>query len=236
MKTKLLPLLLLAILSVRPAIAQNNAFWAGFGIQASRMDDLKYYQELILNNWPVEGKKTSSFPIYTTGSFGFMKQLYPAVRIGGGYSHSVTGAKSDYTDYSGYVSSEMLATSHRAGAYGSYLLLGGDWIELSLSGKLEIKYTTIELTSSIYALGYSDRYSTLYSSISPGGSAGLELLVHLRDFSFGLEGAYEADVPGKLYDRDTKDDLLDPADPDRILTSDWSGWYTQLKVLWWIDN
>lgn len=235
MKTKLLLLLLLAILFVRPAMSQKNAIWAGFGLQTSRMDDLKYYQDLILNSWPVEGKKTSSFPVYTTGSFGFLKQLYPTVRIGGGYSHSATGAKSDYTDYSGYVNSEMSATSHRAGAYAAYSILGGDLIELSLSGKLEIKYTTIELTSSLYTLGYSDLFTNRYSSISPGGSAGLELLVHLKGFSFGLEGAYEVDMPGKLNDRNTKDDLLDPADRDRILTSDWSGWYAQVKVLLWLD-
>lgn len=236
MKIKLIPLIFLAILFSRPAMGQNIALWAGFGIQTSGMDDLKYYQELILDSWPVDGKITSSFPVYTTGSFGFLKQLYPAVRIGGGYSHSATGAKLDYTDYSGYVNSEMSLSSHRAGAYGSYSVLGGDLIELSLSGKLEIKYTTMELTSSLYTLGYSDLYSSTYSSISPGGSAGLELLVHLKGISFGLEGAYEVDMPGKLHDSTTKDDLLDPADRDHILTSDWSGWYAQVKILLWLNN
>ncbi|MFO7668284.1 MAG: hypothetical protein R6W31_01370, partial [Bacteroidales bacterium] len=74
-----------------------------------------------------------------------------------------------------------------------------------------------------------------YSSISPGGAAGLELLVHLKDFSLGAEGGYEVDAPGKLSNRENKNELSDPYDQERVLTSDWSGWYVQLKFMIWLD-
>jgi len=235
MKAKLLLLALLSILVLQTAGAQDYGLWGGFGLQSSRMEDMKYYQQWNLNNWPVEGKITSSFPIYTTGSFGLVKQLNPTIRIGGGYSHSATGAKSNYTDYSGYVNTEILASSHRAGAFVSYSVLGGDLVELSAFAKIEVKYTSVEITTSYYALGYSERHSQKYISISPDGAAGLEFLLHLSSLSVGLEGAYEVDMPASLYVSDSKDDFLDPEDPDRVLTSEWTGWYAQVKFILWLN-
>lgn len=235
MRTRTLPLLLLSLVIFQPAGAQGYGICVGFGLQSSAMEDMKYYQEWDLKNWPVEGKITSSFPFYSTGSVGFVKKLYSTMRIGGGYSYSTTGAKTNYTDYSGYFNTEMIATSHRAGAYVYYPVLGGDLLELSVFGKVEVKYTTMDITSSYYALGYSDSYPRKFISISPDGAAGLEFLLHLSGMAVGLEGAYEVDVPGRLYLSDTKEDFLDPEDPDRILTSEWSGWYAQVKFILWID-
>lgn len=236
MRAKLILLLVFTILTVPVASCQKSAFWTGFGLQASRMDDMKYYQQLMLEAYPVEGKVMSSFPSYITGSFGYLRQLYPTVRIGGGYSYSATGAKLNYSDYSGYLTTKMTAASHRLGGFASYSVFGGERIELSINGRLEIKYTSLDLISSIYALGYSDYASSTYTSVSPGGSAGIELLIHLGKFSFGAEAGYEVDVPGKLNNKETKDDLLDPFDQNRVLTSDWTGWYAQIKFLLWLDN
>ncbi len=236
MRKKLLFLVILTLLSVPGARGQNNALYAGFGLQASRMDDMKCLQNLIMDTYPVEGKVISSFPTYITGSLGFLKQYNPTLRIGGGYSYSATGAKSNYTDYSGYIGTEMQVASHRIGAFTAYSVLGGDWFELSVYGRIEVKYTLMEITSSIYALGYTDQIANKYSSISPGASAGLEFMIHLREFSISAEGGYEIDAPGKLSYRDSKDDLLDPRDHDRVLTSDWTGWCAQVKLLLWLDN
>lgn len=229
-------MVILTLLAVPGARGQNNALYAGFGLQASQMDDMKHLQNLIMDTYPVDGKVLSSFPTYITGSLGFLKQYHPSMRIGGGYSHSATGAKSNYTDYSGYIGTEMQATSHRIGAFAAYSVLGGDWFELSVYGRLEVKYTFLEVISSINALGYTNQIANKYSSISPGASAGLEFMIHLREFSIGAEGGYEVDAPGKLSYRDNKKDLLDPIDPDRVLTSDWTGWCAQAKFLLWLDN
>ncbi len=149
---------------------------------------------------------------------------------------SASGGKSNYSDYSGYITTEMNAASHRLGGFASYSVFGGDLLELSLYGRLEINYTVIDVTSSLYALGYSEFSPSKYSSVSPSGSVGLELLIHLREFSFGAEGGYEVNIPGKLTHKESKNELVDPDDPDRILTSDWSGWCAQLKLLIWLNN
>jgi len=214
---------------------QDNAIVVGAGIQTSKMDDMKYFQELILETYPIEGRISSSFPAYVMGSIGYLHQWYPSVRIGAGYVYSSTGAKSNYTDYSGYITTIMDAESHRAGAHGSYSLFSGNWYELSLYGRLDIRYTRMEVNSTLYALGASAITASTYSSLSMGGAAGVEFLVHLKDISFGVEGGYEYDAPGKLSNTESKEDLIDPNDLDRVLTSDWSGWYAQLKFLFWLD-
>jgi len=230
----IIPILALLILSPQRACGQSNAVWIGGGIQASKMDDMKYLQGLILETYPVEGQIISSFPAYTMGSFGFLHQWYPAVRIGAGYSYTATGAKSNYTDYTGYITTMLNASAHRAGGFASYSVIGGERFEMSLFGRIEIKYTRIDVLSSLYALGVSGLTNNSYKSWSPGASAGVELLVHLKKYSIGLEGGYEADAPGKLSNRETKDELLDPNDLERVLTSDWSGWYAQLKFMLWL--
>jgi hypothetical protein len=232
-KPYLLLILALAMFFAPKVHSQKNAIWVGAGIQTSKMDDMKYLQELILETYPVEGRISSSFPTYVMGSFGFMHQLYPSVRIGAGYGYSSIGAKSNYTDYSGYITTLMNAVSHRAGGHVSYSVFAGEWYELSLYGRLDIKYTLMDITSSLYALGASSITANKYSSVSLGGAAGAEFLVHLKKYSLGVEGGYEIDAPGKLSNRESKEDLVDPE--NRVLTSDWSGWYAQLKFLLWLD-
>ena len=121
--------LVLLILAPQKAAGQKNAAWVGGGIQASSMDDLKYLQGLILDTYPVEGEIISSFPAYTMGSFGWINQRSPTFRIGAGYGFSATGAKSNYTDYSGYITSLINAVSHRLGAFASSPFLGGVWFD-----------------------------------------------------------------------------------------------------------
>lgn len=228
-------LLALSILMPQAVRGQKNALWLGGGIQASRMDDMKYLQQLVLETYPVEGKIITSFPAYTMGSFGWVHQWYPSLRIGLGYGFSSTGAKSNYTDYTGYITSLINVVSHGAGAFASYAILAGDWFEISAMGRLNIKYNRVDVTSSLYALGATGYNENSYSSWSPGGAGGLEFLVHLKKYSFGLEGGWEYDVPGKLSKREDKAELIDPNDPDRVLTTDWSGWYAQAKFVLWLD-
>lgn len=228
-------LLVLMMLMPQKASGQDNAIWIGAGIQTSRMDDMKYLQELILDSYPVEGRIVSSFPAYTMASFGFVNQLYPSFRIGAGYGYSASGAKSNYSDYTGYITTLMTASSHRGGGFGSYSVISGEWFELSLFGRIQVKYSLIDVTSTLYSLGASGLTENLYSSWSLGGSAGVEFLIHLDKYSFGVEGGYEVDSPGKLTNRESKNELLDPQDPERVMTSDWSGWFAQVKFMLWLN-
>ncbi len=57
----------------------------------------------------------------------------------------------------------------------------------------------------------------------------------LKKLSLGMEAGYLVDLKGNLKDTSDGDPLLDPNDLDRVLSSDWTGWYLQLKTLIWLD-
>jgi len=216
------------------SLAQDWGLTFSAGAASSQMNDLKYLQEHILSTYPVEGKITSSFPPYTSVSLTLFKQLYDHIRIGGGYSYSTTGGKSSYADYSGNISTEMNATSHRLGAYLSYMVFGGDRLDLSLNGSLEANLTTLSIQSYYEIFNYSDKMSNNYRSFSPSVSVGGELMYMLKKISLGMEAGYLVDLKGDLKDTDDGDPLVDPNDTERVLNSDWTGWYLQLKVQIWL--
>lgn len=216
--------------------AQDFGLVAGFGMATSTMDDMKYYQEYILGTYPVEGKVVTSFPAYATLSISAVKQLLPVVQIGAGYAYTTTGGRTNYTDYSGSISTDILASSHRLGAWVSYSVLNGERYSLSVFGRVDANITRINVSTSRYALGYSDGWSYELGSVSPAGTAGLEFFLHFNDFSIGVDGGYMVDIPGNLSNRDDDEEFSDPADPQRILTSDWSGWRVQLKGMIWFGN
>lgn len=223
----------LALLSTEKGRSQTNGAMLGLGIQTSAMEDMKYLQDYILGAYPVEGKTISSFPAYTMGSLAWIHQLYPMVRISAGYAYSTTGAKSNYTDYTGSITTLMDAVSHRAAASISYSLIDGDWFEISVLGRVNMKYTRMDISTNLYALGASGRTEGSYTSWSPGVAGAAEFMVHLEKYSFGVEGGYELDAQGKLSNNEDKSDLLDPNNPERVLTTDWTGWFAQARFILW---
>ena len=227
--------LAMLLVSAQHSLAQNGGISIAAGAASFRMGDMKYLQEHILSTYPVEGKITSSFPPFTAASFTVFKQLYDHIRVGVRYNYSTTGAKSSYADFSGDIYTEFNAVSHRLGAYLSYLVLGGDRIELSLNGSLDANYTSMTIQSYYTIFNYSDGLSNKYRSISPSIAVGGELMYKLKKLSLGMEAGYLVDLKGNLKDTSDGDPLLDPNDLDRVLSSDWTGWYLQLKTLIWLD-
>lgn len=221
----------LILISAQKAEAQGGGFMLTAGVASVRMTDMKNLQDYILGTYPVEGRVTSSFPPYTSASLTIFKELYDYLRVGGAYSYSTTGAKSSYQDYSGEIYTKIIATSHRLGAYISYTLLYGDRLDLSLNGRLDANYTSMIIESYYQIFNYGSGLSNKYRSISPSGSIGAELMYKLRQTSLGLEAGYLVDLQGDLKDTEDGDPLLDPNDRERVLTSDWSGWYARLSFV-----
>jgi hypothetical protein len=219
----------LVLASSPNVLAQSSGLTVSLGGASVKMDDMKYLQEHILSTYPVEGKITSSFPPFTSVSISVFKQLYDHIRIGGAYSYSTTGGKSSYADYSGNIFTEINATSHRLGAYISYLVSGGNRLSLFLNGSLDANYTSLSIQSSYNIYNYQSGINNYYRSISPAITVGTELMYHFNKFSLGIEAGYLVDLAGDLKNRDSGENLLDPNDLERTLSSDWTGWYVQIK-------
>lgn len=233
---KLIVLVAILLISLPESRAQDKGLMAAFGAATFQMDDMKYYQEYILGNYPVEGEIISSFPVYYSGSLGYFKKIYPHIKIGAGYTYTTTGAKSDYTDFSGNLHTTMSAVSHRIGGFISYIFMGTDKLDLSLFGRVDANISTMEVGTYLYAGGVSSGVYSKYRAVSPNGSAGLELLYRIGDFGIGIEGGYLLDLPGKLNDTESSSKLYDPEDPRRVLTSDWSGWRAGVKFILSLDR
>ena len=201
------------------------------GIADAAMNDMKNLQEHILSTYPVEGKITSSFPPFTSVSVTLFKPLNDYLRVGISYSYSTTGGKSSYQDYSGEIFTEITATSHRLGAYLSYVILRGDRLDLALNGRLDANYSNMLIESYYSIYNYGNRISNRYWSISPSGSIGAEVWYKLQRTSLGLEAGYMVDLKGDLRETGDGDYLTDPNDRDRVLSSDWTGWLVRASLL-----
>ena len=221
--------------SAQNTLGQDWGFNVAAGGASVRMNDMKYLQEYILSTYPVEGKITSSFPPFTSASVTLFKQVYDHIRIGGGYSFSTTGGKSSYADHSGSIYTEMAASSHRLGAYLSYLVMGGDRLDLSLNGRLDANYTSLSIESYYTLYSYSSGQTNKYRSLSPSGTIGAELMYKFEKFSLGMDGGYLVDLKGNLKDTGDGDPLRDPNDTVRVLTSDWTGWYVHIQAMIWLN-
>ena len=224
------------ILLSQGTFAQDLGFSASAGMASPSMDDLKYLQESILSSYPVEGKITSSFPPFTNVSINLVKEWYEHIHIGAGYSFSTTGGKSSYSDYTGSISTEISATSHRVGAILSYTLMGGKRLNLALNGRIDANFSTVGIESLINILGRTNNIINQYRSISPSLTAGLEFMYKFSGFSLGLDAGYLVDLPGELKNTGSDNYLSDPNDGNKTLTSDWTGWHAGFKTLIWLNN
>ena len=227
---------IIVLLAVSPmALAQKAGFSASVGVASQRMDDLKYIQKYILSTYPVEGKVTSSFPPFIRVSFNLVRQWYDHLQFGGGYTFSTTGAKSSYADYTGIISTEINPTSHRLGGYVSYTLLGRERFGISLYGRADVNLSSVSIESTINLLGLVNRIRNQYLSISPSGTAGIEVMYKFEVFALGLDAGYLVDLQGNLRDTDGDEDLTDPNDRNRILTTDWTGWHVGIRTRIWLN-
>jgi len=231
-------IIIILLLSLRTGASVLNAqelgIFASFGVATMQMDDMKYLLESIMDTYPVEARVISSFPPFTCTSVGFLKKMYPHLKVGAGYGFTTSGAKANYSDYSGSLSTNITAVSHRLGGLIAYTPLAGDHLEFSIYGRADLNLTRMQVSSSLVVLGYSNGVDNTYSAISPQGSAFAELMVHFERFSVGMEGGYLVDLPGKLKEKGGSQ-LTDPADNHTPLTSDWTGWRAGIKGIMWLD-
>jgi len=229
----ILTILLSAATASHRVQAQDLGIYASIGVATMRMDDMKYLLESIIETYPVEARVISSFPPYTASSFGFLKRLYPHLKLGAGYGFTTSGAKANYSDYSGSLTTEITAVSHRVGGLVSYSPISGDKIEFSLLGRLDLNVSRIDISTLLIASGFSNGGESTYTAFSPQASGYAEIMYNFGSFSFGLEGGYLLDLPGKLKESGGSY-LSDPNDPRSDLTSDWTGWRAGIKGILWL--
>jgi hypothetical protein len=237
MKRRAFYIMLIILLMPAGMIAQELGLSAGFGMSAQQMDDLKELQQHLASLEEVELGTVSSFPDYAMTSVNLYYQLFQAIRIGAGYTYTSTGARSNYTDYSGEISWDIQANSHRLGAFLSYAVLGGERYDLSVYGRVDANISRVSLSRTIYIMGYGSRQTEKFGGIKAGFTAGAEFLWHFHKISLGVDGGYMLDLPAGLSSLDSGGNLsITSGGTSRVVTTDWTGWRAQAKAIIWLDH
>jgi hypothetical protein len=102
------------LFSVNLMMAQVNAF-VGVGIATYAMSDMKELQKEYASQFPVVPKITSSFPAYWMYEIGATIKLDSTISIGGSIGYYSTGGRIAYSDYSGELRLDQIATSFSIG-------------------------------------------------------------------------------------------------------------------------
>lgn len=234
--TRILLLLFTTGLVSTSSMGQNTGISITGGMATFAMEDFKYLQEKMLDNYPVEANVVSAFPPYSLISVNLVRTPYPFLRWGGGYSFSTTGAKSDYTDYSGSLTTMYYTMSYRLGLFASGSIIKGELLDVSAFGRADANMTRLKISTTLRTYTYSENLTDVYRGFSPNLSGGLEVLFHVRNLDLGLEGGYLLDLQGSLTNTDSQRELHDPDDPTRLINSDWSGWRVGIKMIRWLRN
>ena len=161
--------------------AQGYGMFLSGGVATMNMDDMNYLLGSMMESYPVEARVISSFPPYSNISVGFLKRQYPHLKLGAGYGFTTSGAKANYTDYSGYLTTEITGVSHQLGALIGYSPLGGDRLEFSLLGRVNLNITRMNVSTLLIASGFSSGMEDKYTSFSPqiSGLAEALSLIHI---------------------------------------------------------
>lgn len=236
MKKRLLIFLIVLLpASSYMANAQDGLSFAA-GISSYAMEDMKLRQEQILQYFPYPGKISSSFPAYTSMYVAYNRYVNTKLRTSLFYGQAVTGAKSSYYDYSGYVINRFDMSSHRLGLGAAYRLLEAGKFESSVTGSLMANFTRAQIDTEVYVLGYYSTTAHTYRAVQPALKGGIEALCRLETISLGIEAGYLLDLPSGLKDKQSGEPFIDETDPGHQYVADWSGFSARLSILIWLDR
>ncbi|MDA3823266.1 MAG: hypothetical protein PF450_11755, partial [Bacteroidales bacterium] len=178
--------------------AQQTGVSITLGIGSYELQDLKNYQDNLIERLPLEVKGFSYYPPYTNVRLNLFKTLPSGLKYGLVYGYSTSGAHANYTDGSGYLNLDQNIVAHQLGASASYRLLYTNFIEVLTYGDLRLAYVRNIAEMNIVANNYFENNQIKLTAISPLAELGIETLLHLKKLSLGLEAGYLYDVGGKF--------------------------------------
>lgn len=215
-----------------PVLSQQRGFSVTGGISTFEAGELKQYQDMLLEAAPVDVKGFTYFPPHTNIRLRLFQRHREKWKFTAGYSYTSTGAHGNYTDQSGYMDINQYLTSYQLGAAAYYRLFYWNFIEAMGYANLAITYTDNEVNRVVSTNTYYYEENTLQMrAFHPVAEAGVELLYHLNNYSFGLEGGYQYDVGGTFKVRDNTRFNSDPVEPQSDLKSNISGFRLGVKFV-----
>ncbi|MFZ5939741.1 MAG: hypothetical protein ACOYXB_04130 [Bacteroidota bacterium] len=235
---KILYILLLSLLSL-PAIKAQPVpgLQVGAGIGSYSVEGLKAIQQILLDEFPVEGQINSLFPPYYIYNINMFLPFGERIRAGVVYRFGSTGARASYRDYSGQITADQLLTMHQLGANVSYRLFYANYLEVRAGGSLMLGYTNDEISRDILITGYYLPQHLGLRAFSMVAEPGLEFLYHFRTYSFGIEAGYQYDFGGRFRIKDRQGEFFyNPNDNTHPVMTDISGFRAGIRFIIWFRN
>ena len=229
---KYLLITVMALLFSLNAQAQQRGFTLAGGISTMQLGELKSYQDLLIDRAPVEVKGLTYFPPFTHIRLGLFQRHNEQWKFAAHYSYTTSGAHGNYTDQSGYMDINQYLTTYQAGAAAYYSLFYKNFFEAMVYGQFLVGYSVNEVSRVVATNTYYYQENSLkMNTLHPLGEAGIELLYHLENYSFGLEGGYQYDLGGNFSVRENSRYNSEPLNPAGDLKSDLSGFRVGVKFV-----
>ncbi len=226
MRNFILSLLLALTFSV--GTAQKGYLGLGITYNYYSLEDLKNFQNKILNQLPVSGKITYNFPSHV-GFKGYYSNEFYNQKILFFAGFNSTGGSVSYSDYSGRILINQILDIYSFGGQIEFPLYEKNNFSLSLAPKGLIALTTLKFKQlvEIYPGIQEEKYKLNSSTLGLG--FGFIASKEIRFIKFIVEAGYDYFLPSDIYLHSDKNLFLVNSNNEKV-KCELSGFRTSLGV------
>jgi hypothetical protein len=176
--------------------AQGLTFFTGASLAS--MSDMKELQNAEAQQWPVQLKKTQTFPAYWQYAILMRWKIHERYRLGFHAFTTSTGARSTYEDYSGKITEDLALKCFGVAVHNEYLLEKKSRSEIL--GYLDTGYvfTWMNINNSILLGGNLSSQEDKYKSVNYLAEIGILYKYFINRISLEGKLGLQENLPGEL--------------------------------------
>jgi hypothetical protein len=202
--------IIIILLGSYNAFCQNTLFNLNVGYGSYSQNDLKNFQEYLIQYTDIKEKATESFPNFINYSVSLDYMLKNKDLIGFGLSYYTTGARSSVSDYSGSYKFDMILNGYAVSLNYNFLFSKIKTFDFYIQLKAGLIISDLKLneTLNIYETTLVDDKSNFRSEnffFEPSVIISYNIINH---FYINFHCGYEIDIEGKIHLKDNKDAIL----------------------------
>lgn len=225
----ILTIILLLVSCTIPGFAQKIKLEAGYGIGAYSMKDLKSLNNLLLDKLPVKGKITDNFPAQPSESVALTAQIGNRFVVGLTGSHSTTGSRVSYKDYSGEYKCDELLTSYAPGILVGVKLYKGI-VDVSVMADAAYSFTKLKMEESLLTETTKKSFTANSITVLPE----IKIARIIKRFELGINAGYLYDF-GADYSASDGSGNIKNTKTNQKISNNWSGYRLSLNLGYWFN-
>jgi hypothetical protein len=200
-------------------LSQKLNFVVEQGLGSYKMNDLKQFNNLILNSLPFEAAATENFPAYWNYSASFVLSLNK-MAFGVTCSYQSTGSRISRADYSGEYAFDTKINSVSPGFFAEFHIPLNEFL-LSINNEVGIELSKLSLIEYLVIGSVSQEDAYKFKSQNIYCEPSVRLSYPVLFFRLGVGAGYLVDFKkGTFKSTDSDEIKLSDGNP---VTADWSG-------------